>query len=100
MADGNDDGKPLRVEFAPGVLEMLEATMTPTELQEFMDGFKAMIDSGRIFEESTPVNFEELERDDPEAYEALIAAMSSLGLEDGEVVDIDAPINVPQRRLH
>ena len=97
MADGKEE-EPLRVEFAPGVLEMLEATMTPGELQEFMNGLKEAIDSGQIFEESTPVNFEELERDEPEVYEALIAAMNELGLDD--VHDVTSPINLPQRSLH
>jgi hypothetical protein len=67
--------KEMRIEFAPGVLEQMEQDMTPAEMQEFMDMLKAKIEDGSLFEESTPVDMEELAEDDPEAYEQMVQAM-------------------------
>jgi hypothetical protein len=61
-----------RVEFAPGVLEELEQSMSSEELQAMMDEIKAKLEDGSLFSESTLINMDTLEEEDPELYNTLM----------------------------
>jgi hypothetical protein len=67
--------KEMRIEFAPGVLEQLEAEMTPQELQNFMDDIKEKITSGAFFSEAEEVDMAALEEDEPDVYAQITAAI-------------------------
>lgn len=67
----SDDQQPLKVKFAPGVLEQLEKDMEPGELQEFLDVIKKGFEDGSFFEQSTPVDMDELRENEPELYKKL-----------------------------
>lgn len=70
------DTKDLKIEFAPGVLEQLEADMNPQELQEFMDMLKAKIADGSFFDEATEVDMELLEEEEPDVYGSIVDAIN------------------------
>ena len=70
--------KDLKIEFAPGVLEQMEADLTPEELQEFMDMLKGKIEDGSFFEEATEVDMDLLEEEDPDAYTKIVDAMDGI----------------------
>lgn len=63
--------KPLKIKFAPGVLEQLEEQLSPEDLQEFMDELKQLADSGELETRSTPVDMLQLQREDPELHQEL-----------------------------
>lgn len=71
--------QPLKVVFAPGVLEQMEKDFTAEELQEVLD------EVGRLAqnpENGTPVDMEELMREDPHLYAQLIEQLNAIE-EDG-----------------
>ena len=72
------ENKKIRFAFAPGVLEQLEADNTPEELQELLDELAAKVSDGSIFEDSNPVNLEELEQTDPELFTHLMSQMQKI----------------------
>lgn len=80
MESNND--KKLRIKFAPGVLESLEKELSPEELQDFMDQLKAGVEDGSYLENSVPVDFEELKRDNPEEYQKLMEQLENLQEDD------------------
>lgn len=92
-----DDKPQFKLKFAPGVLEGLEQEMSQEELQEFMDALKEAVDTGAIFE-AQPVDLEQLERDEPEVYQALIAQLDLMGVEGDTVSSIVIPTS--DRVLH
>lgn len=61
----------IKVSFAPGVLEELEASMSEEELQEFLDQLSTMTENGTLFDQSEAVDMQKLKQDDPELYEVL-----------------------------
>jgi NAD(P)H-dependent FMN reductase len=74
----DEDDKKIVIKFAPGALEALEENMDPQELQEFLNTLKAKVEDGSIFEESTEVDWEELEEEDPETYERLTQSLDEV----------------------
>lgn len=64
--------KKLKLTFAPGVLEQLESEMGPEELQTFLNELKEMTESGDLVTQSSPVDMEQLRREDPQTYEQLV----------------------------
>lgn len=68
----SDITKIKRIEFAPGVLEELEQSMSAEELQAMMDEIKSKIQDGSFFNESTLVDMDTLAEEDPELYKALM----------------------------
>jgi hypothetical protein len=60
-----------RVEFAPGVLEELEKSMSPEELQSMMDEIKGKIADGSFFTEATEIDMDRLAEEDPELFAIL-----------------------------
>ena len=70
--------KPIRIVFAPGCLEQLEQEMSHEELQKLMDDMQAALEDGTLFDQSTEVDLNELERTDPEVYKALIERLESV----------------------
>ena len=72
------DKKDLKIEFAPGVLEQMEADLTPEELQDFMNMLKAKIEDGSFFEEATEVDMEMLEEADPDTFNKIVDAIDGV----------------------
>lgn len=70
----------LKIVFAPGCLEAMEQEMSPEELQQLMDEFKQKLDDGSLFEESEPVDFEQLKTEDPELYALLMERLEEVDL--------------------
>ena len=62
------EDKKLKVVFAPGVLEQLEAENTPEELQEMLDAIQAQFADPTFVENSKPVDMDALFLEDPELY--------------------------------
>lgn len=85
-----DEQKIKRVEFAPGVLEQMEETFSPDELQEIMDSIKGMIEDGSFFDKAHMVNMNDLKQEDPELYAHLVEQINSIS--DGE--------DPPQKTMH
>lgn len=84
--DDKKDGE-LKIIFAPGVLEFLETELTPEEMIDFkaqLDELASSTSTGADFTDSSigiaAVDLEELEREDPEVYAALMAQMDLMGL--------------------
>lgn len=72
MADNNDNK--ITVKFAPGVIEQMEAEMSPEELQEFMDAIAKLTETGQmneVFDRGEPVDMEKIRKEDPELFETL-----------------------------
>lgn len=72
------DEQKLRIEFAPGVLEELEATMSQEELQEMLDDLADQFNNGTFLENSIPVDLELMSLEEPELYKELMEHMSSI----------------------
>ncbi len=75
--------KKLKVEFAPGVLEELEADMNGEDLQDLMDKIKEALEDEDQFE---VVDMEALKVDDPNLYATLQEKLINF--------------NAPKRTLH
>lgn len=58
----------MKVIFAPGVLEGMEAEMSNEDLQELLNQIKEMVESGTLEENSSEVDMEELAMEDPELF--------------------------------
>lgn len=65
---------PIKVVFPPGVLEDMEASMSPEDLQSFMDEVSKMAASGELTANSVDVDMDALEEDDPELFNAIVDA--------------------------
>lgn len=66
------------ITFAPGVLEHLENTMSPDELQNFMNQLGDMLKDGSFLSEATLVDMDELEKTDPEMYAAVVKSLDNV----------------------
>ena len=69
---------PLDVKFAPGVLEELETTCTPEEVQTFVDYITKLAISGNIPSDSAIVDMDALELEDPELFEAITKSLEAV----------------------
>lgn len=67
--------KPLKIVFAPGCFDTFEGTQE--ELDEFVAEINDLVQSGEIFEKSTPVDFDSLSDDDMDALEKIINAIQN-----------------------
>lgn len=65
------DTKKMKIEFAPGVLEGLEAEMDPEDLQDLMNKIKDVIEGGDLENLATPVDMDELKLENPDLYNTL-----------------------------
>jgi len=63
----------LKVVFAPGVLEQLEETMSPEDLQELLNQIQTKAEDGTLLEDSVAVDLDKLREEDPLEYELLMA---------------------------
>lgn len=70
----------MKIEFAPGVLEGMEAEMSNEDLQDLLNHIKELVDSGTLEEHSKPIDMEKLCIEDPELFTILQERL--LGLED------------------
>lgn len=61
----------MKIEFAPGVLEEMEAEMSTEELQDLLDHLKELVESGNLEENSSAVDMEDLAMEDPELFAIL-----------------------------
>jgi hypothetical protein len=72
----------MKIVFAPGSFDNFEGTQE--ELDSLIEDIKNLVESGRIFEESEPVDFDEMMEDDPELYQQLMKQMDNANsLNDG-----------------
>ncbi len=58
-----------KIKFAPGAFDTFEGSQE--ELDDLMKALKEMVESGDLEKNSTPVDMEKLEREDPELAEIL-----------------------------
>jgi hypothetical protein len=71
----------IKVVIPPEVLAQMERDIPPEDLQELLEDLQRMVDSGEIFEQSEPVDMLGLEKDDPELFAQLNAAMKEQGFD-------------------
>lgn len=67
--------QPLKVVFAPGVLEQMEKDFTAEELQEALDEIGKLAQNP---EQGTPVDMEELMVEDPHLYAQLVEQLQAI----------------------
>lgn len=65
-----DKNVPLKVVFAPGCFDNFDGTQE--ELDELMAQIHQMVESGEIFENSTPIDMETLFEEEPELVEKIV----------------------------
>ncbi len=58
MSDEKDDDKEFTISFAPGAFENID--ITQEELDDLINSIKGMIADGSFFENSKPVDFDDL----------------------------------------
>ncbi len=68
-----EENKP-EIVFAPGCFDNFEGTQE--ELDELIAEIQRMVDSGEIFENSRPLDMDELVDEDPEFAEKLLQSLS------------------------
>lgn len=85
------DQAKLKVVFAPGVLENMEATIDPFELQELLDHIKELADSGKLTDDANLVDWDTIKQDDPELFEVLRDRLDNID---------ESTINLPHHTLH
>lgn len=86
MTDNNNKNK-ITVTFAPGVLEDLEAQMSPEELQKFLDALTELQETGEIeklYEAGDTVDMQKLEKEDPELYKTITTQLDGCFDESGQ----------------
>lgn len=66
------ENKTPEVVFAPGCFDEFEGTQE--ELNELIAEIHRLVDSGEIFEKSVPLDMDNLEEEDPELSEKLLAS--------------------------
>lgn len=91
--DNNDDKPQLRIEIAPGAFDNFDGTQE--ELDEMMAEIERMVEDGSLFEESEPINLEELFEEDPMAAIQIalqIAQHEGILDEDGNILDEDGNV--------
>ena len=60
-----------KVVFAPGILEQMESTMDPIELQELLDHIKELAENGTLADDANLVDMDDLEIDNPKLFKTL-----------------------------
>lgn len=70
----------MKLEFAPGCFDAFEGTQE--ELDEMVKALTEAFESGKLFDDSTILNMDELSESDPELYEILLERLSDLDNED------------------
>lgn len=67
----------MKIMIAPGAMDHL----TEEEQKEVMEAITKAISDGSIFTDSKPVDFDQLEQEDPELYAALMTNIESMPVE-------------------
>jgi hypothetical protein len=75
----SEENQKLKMVFAPGVLEQLEAENTPEELQTLFDSLAESVDNGTLLNDSTPIDMNELFESDPDLYYILQDQLNKIG---------------------
>ena len=78
------DPKDLKIIIDPGAIADMEAHMSPEEVQKFIDELTEQIKSGALFENSEPVDLEQLAVEEPEIYAKIMEQEERFQDEDGE----------------
>ncbi|MNK09917.1 hypothetical protein D3C87_279240 [compost metagenome] len=72
----------MKIMFAPGFLEQALADgISLEDIEQIKKLMEAKIADGTLFEDSEPVDFEQLQQEDPLVYEALMQNIESLPVE-------------------
>jgi UTP-glucose-1-phosphate uridylyltransferase len=79
----------MKIEFAPGVLEEMEAEMSNDDLQELLNQIKELVENGTLEENSSEVDMKELFFEDPDLF--AILQERRMGL-DEEIDNLPKPI--------
>lgn len=67
--------KQMKVIISPEALMQMEQDIPHEELQSLLDEFSRLVQTGEIFENSEPVDLDDLMRTDPEVYASLMASL-------------------------
>jgi len=70
--------KPQTIQFAPGVLEDIMNSMSEDEAQNFVDAIYESIKSGEFMSQSTPVDMDLLEMNDPDLYHNIVDQLHAI----------------------
>lgn len=84
--------KDMKIVFAPGAFDKFDGTQE--ELDEMLAEIQRLVETGEIFEKSTPLTDESFEELDEETQLRLLQALDAI---DDEGDDLDIPSN---RNLH
>lgn len=91
----NQENKKPEIVFAPGCFDNFEGTQE--ELDELITEIQRMVDSGELFEKSTPVALDDLSDEDLEALADQLG-LTEMDLEDDEYLEIESLKET--RKLH
>jgi hypothetical protein len=72
--------KEIKIKFAPGAFENFEGTQE--ELDDLLAEIHQLIESGELFEKSTPLDMDQLVEEDPEFAEMILKALEADDIED------------------
>lgn len=79
MSDNEENKKPIEVLFAPGCFDNFDGTQE--ELDDLIQQIKKMAESGELFENASPVRFDDIEdlldETDPLEIEEIVNQMTS-----------------------
>jgi DNA replication initiation complex subunit (GINS family) len=62
----------MKIKFTEESLKDLEETVESEDMQEFIDELQKAVDDGSFFEDSEPVDMEQLKEEEPDLYEILM----------------------------
>jgi hypothetical protein len=74
------DPKEIKIKFAPGAFEHFEGSQE--ELDELLAEIHQLIESGELFEKSTPLDLDQLAEEDPEFAEMILKSLEAEDIED------------------
>lgn len=76
MSKEDENKKPINIVFAPGCFDQFDGTQE--ELDDMIQQIQKMAESGELFENSRPVDIEDLlDCADPEEIEEIVSQMTS-----------------------
>lgn len=91
----SEDKEP-KIVFAPGAFDQFEGTQE--ELDALLAEIHSMVESGDFLEQATLVNLADIEEEDPEIYEMLLAQLAMIIDSDEE--EASATHIADRRKLH
>jgi hypothetical protein len=83
----------MKVVFAPGALD----GVPEEDREELMNEILKAVESGAIFTDSEPVDFDKLAEEDPEAYDAVVSNIEREVVEgEGQTFEVDVKSSAGQ----